>query len=68
MCCLRVCLDPGFGFGVGVPESGAGLDRASASGSLHQLDFCVRYLAIGGGHVAGCNNEAVDSDEGDRHK
>ena len=68
MRCLRVRLDPGFSFGVGVPESGVGLDGASASGLLHQLDFCVQYLAMGGGHVAGCNGEAVDSDKGDRHE
>ena len=67
-CCLGVRLDPGFGFGVRVPESGVGLDGASVSGSLHRLDFRVRYLAIGRGRVTGHNGEAVDSDEGDRHK
>ena len=64
-CCLGVRPDPGFGFGVGVPESGVGLDGASASGSLRQLDFCIRYLAIGRGCVAGHDSKAVDLDEGD---
>ena len=50
-CCLGVRPDLGFGFGVGVLESGVGWDRASASGSLRQLDFHVRYLAIGRGHI-----------------
>ena len=68
MRCLGVHPDPGFRFGVGVPESGVGLDRASASGSLRRLDFRVRYLVIGGGRVVGRDGEAVDSDEGDRHK
>ena len=67
-CCLGVRPDPGFRFGVGVPESGVGLDRASASGSLCRLDFRVRYLAIGGGCIVGHDGEAVDSDEGDRHE
>ena len=65
MHCLGVRLDPGFGFGVRVPESGVGLDGASASGSLRRLDFHVQYLAMGRGHVTGCNGEAVDSDSGD---
>ena len=68
MCCLGVRLDPGFGFRVRVLESGVGLDGASASRLLRQLNFCVQYLAIGGGHIAGCDSEAVDSDEGDRHE
>ena len=62
--CLGVHLDPGFGFGVGVPESRVGLDGASASGSLRRLNFRVWYLAIGGGR----DSKAVDSDEGDRHE
>ena len=66
--CLGVCPDPGFRFGVGVPESGVGWDRASASGSLRRLDFRVRYLAIGRGRVAGRDGEAVDSDGGDAHE
>ena len=64
-CCLWVRPDPGFGFGVGVPESGVGWDGASASGSLRQLNFCVRYLVRGGGRVAGRDDEAVDSNRGD---
>ena len=66
--CLRVHLDPGFGFGVGVPESGVGWDGASASGSLRRLDFCVRYLVIGRGHVVGHDGEVVDSNGGDAHE
>ena len=61
-------LDPGFGFGGGVPESGVGWDGASASGSLRRLDFHVWYLVMGRGHVAGCDNEAVDSNGGDVHE
>ena len=68
MRCLGVRPDPGFRFRARVPESGVGLDGASASGLLHQLDFCVRYLAIGRGRIAGRNGEAVDSDEGDGHE
>ena len=60
MHCLGVSPDLELGFGFGVPESGVGLDRASASGLLHRLDFCVWYLAIGGGHVTGCDSEASD--------
>ena len=41
--------DPKLGFGFGVLESGVGLDGASVSRSLCQLDFCVQYLAIGEG-------------------
>ena len=63
--CLGVRPDPGFRFGVGVPESGVGWDGASASGSLRRLDFRVWYLARDRGHVAGCNNEVVDSNGGD---
>ena len=66
--CLGVHPGPGFGFGVRVPESGMGWDGASASGLLCQLVFRVQYLVIGGGHVVGCNGEAVDSEEGDRHE
>ena len=66
--CLGVRPDPGFRFGVRVPESGVGLDGASASGSLSRLDFHVRYLAIGGGCVMGHDGRTVDSDEGDRHE
>ena len=66
--CLRVRLDPGFGFGVGVPESRVGWDGASASRSLHRLDFHVWYLVIGRGRVAGHNGEAVDSDGGDAYE
>ena len=68
MRCLGVRPDPGFGFRVGVPESGVGLDGASVSRLLCRLDFHVRYLAIGGGHVAGRDGKAVDSDKGDRHE
>ena len=68
MHCLGVRLDLGFGFGVGVPESRVGWDGASVSGSLCQLDFHVRYLAIGRGHVTGHDGEAVDSDGGDAHE
>ena len=68
MCCLRVHLDPGFGFGVRVPESRVGWDRASVSGSLRRLDFRVQYLARGRGHVTGHNDEAVDSKRGDVHE
>ena len=62
--CLGVCPDLGFGFGVGVPESGVGWDGASASGSLRRLDFRVWYLAIGRGRVVEREGEAVDSMEG----
>ena len=68
MRCLGVRPDLGFGFGVGVPESGVGWDGASASGSLCQLDFCVRYLVMGRGRVAGRDDEAVDSNGGDAHE
>ena len=60
--------DPKLGFGFGVLESGVGLDGASVSRSLCRLDLCVRYLAIGGGCIAGHNGEAVDVDEGDGHE
>ena len=63
--CLGVDPDLGFGFRVGVPESGVGWDGASVSGSLRRLDFRVRYLARGGGRVAGGDNKAVDSNGGD---
>ena len=66
--CLRVRPDLGFGFGVRVPESGVGWDGASASRSLHRLDFRVRYLAIGRGRVMGRDNEVVDSSGGDAHE
>ena len=52
--------DPEFGFGFGVSETGVGMDGASASGLLHQLCFCVWYLAMGGGHVAGHDGKASD--------
>ena len=68
MRCLGVCPDLGFRFRVGVPESRVGWDRASASRSLHQLDFHVQYLARGRGHVAGHDDEAVDSNGGDVHE
>ena len=68
MRCLGVRLDPGCRFRVGVPESGVGLDGASVSRSLRRLDFRIRYLAIGRGHIMGCDGEVVDSDEGDGHK
>ena len=67
-CCLRVRPDPGFGFRVGVLESGVGWDRASASGSLRRLDFRVRYLAMGRGRVVGHDDKAVDSNGGDAHE
>ena len=66
--CLRVHPDPGFGFGVGVPESGVGWDGVSASGSLCRLDFRVRYLVRGRGRVAGHDDEVVDSNGGDAHE
>ena len=66
--CLGIRLDPGFRFRVGVLESRAGLDRASASGLLCRLDFRIQYLVIGGGCIAGHDGEVVDSDKGDRHK
>ena len=68
MCCLGVRPDPGFGFGVGVPESGVGWDVASVSRSLRRLDFRVWYLAMGRGCVVGCDDEAVDSNGGDAHE
>ena len=42
-----------------------GWDEASASRLLCQLDFRVWYLARGRGHVAGRDNEVVDSNGGD---
>ena len=36
------------------------MDRASVSGSLCRLCFHIRYLAMGGGHVAGRDGEASD--------
>ena len=65
--CLGVRPDPGFRFGVRVLESGVGWDRASVSGSLHQLDFRIQYLARGRGHVAGHDDKAVDLNGGDVH-
>ena len=53
-----------FRFGFRVPESRVGLDRASASGSPRRLNFRVRYLAVGGGHVAGRDGEASDRMKG----
>ena len=53
-----------FGFRFGVPESGVGLDGASASGPLRRLDFHVRYLAIGGGHATGHDGKASDQMKG----
>ena len=53
-------LDPEFGFGFGVPEVGVWMDWASVSGSLHQLCFCIQYLTMGSGHVAGHDSEASD--------
>ena len=41
------------------------MDRASASGSLRQLDFCIRYLARGGEHAMGRDSEASDWTKGD---
>ena len=66
--CLRVRLDLGFGFEVRVPESGVGWDGASASGSLHRLDFHIWYLAMGRARVVGRDDEAVDSNGGDAHE
>ena len=66
--CLRVDPDLGFRFRVGVPESGVGWDGASASGLLRQLDFHIRYLAIGRGRIVGRDGEAVDLNEGDGHE
>ena len=68
MRCLGVRPDPGFRFGVRVPESRVGWDGASASGSLCRLDFHVWYLAMGRGRVTGCDDEAVDSNGGDAHE
>ena len=65
MHCLGVCPDPGFGFRVGVPESGVGLDGASVSRLLCRLNFRVWYLAIGRGRVAGRN--AVHGPSGAGH-
>ena len=56
--------DPEFGFGFRALETGVGLDGASASGSLCQLNFRVRYLVIGGGHVTGHDDEARDQTKG----
>ena len=53
-------LDPEFGFGFGVPKGRVWMDWASASESLHQLCFCVRYLTMGGGHVMRRDGEASD--------
>ena len=36
------------------------MDGASASGSLCRLCFRIRYLAMGGGHIAGHDGEASD--------
>ena len=58
-------LDPEFRFGFGVPETGVGMDGVSASGLLHRLDFHVWYLAMGGGHAAGCDGKASDWMKGD---
>ena len=56
---------PEFRFGFGVLEARVGLDRASASGSLCQLDFCIQYLAMGGGHITGRDNKASGWTKGD---
>ena len=56
----RGSLDPDFGFRFGVPESGVGMDGASASRSLCWLCFCVQYLAICGGHIMGHDGKASD--------
>ena len=66
--CLGVRPDLGFGFRVGVLESGVGWDGASASGSLCRLDFHVWYLAMGRGCVTGRDDEVVDSNGGDAHE
>ena len=63
-----MCPDLGFRFGVRVPESGVGWDRASASRLLCRLNFHIRYLARGRGCVAGRDDEAVDSNGGDVHE
>ena len=68
MRCLGVRPDPGFRFGVGVLESGVGLDGASVSESLCRLNFHIWYFTIGGGRIVGHDGEAVDLDEGDRHE
>ena len=68
MHCLGVRPDPGFGFGVGVPESRVGWDGASANGSLRRLNFRVQYLVMGRGCIVGCDNKAVDSNRGDVHE
>ena len=41
------------------------MDGASASGLLCRLCFCVRYLAMGGGHIMGRDGEASDWMRGD---
>ena len=64
----RGSLDPEFGFGFKVLEAGVGLDGASPSGSLHRLNFCVRYLVMGGGHITGCDDEASDWKKGDEEE
>ena len=58
-------LDLEFGFGFGVLEARVGMDGASASGLLCQLDFCVWYLAMGGGHAMGHDGKASDWTKGD---
>ena len=55
---------PEFRFGFGVPGSVVGLDGASASGSLHRLDFHVRYLVTGRGHAVGRNGEVGKQTKG----
>ena len=65
---ITICPDPGSRFGVGVLESGVGWDRASASGSLRRLNFRIQYLVMGGGRIAGHNDEVVDLNRGDAHE
>ena len=52
--------DPDFRFRFKVPESGVGMDGASASRSLRRLCYRIWYLAMGGGHVAEHNGKASD--------
>ena len=60
--------DPEFRFGFRVLETGVGMDGASESGSLRRLDFCIQYLARGGGHAMECDGKASDWTKGDDDK
>ena len=60
LCAVLGGLDLELGFGFGVAETGVGMDRASASGSLRRLNFRIWYLAMGGGHAIGHDGKASD--------